>query len=132
MLDLKAALAVWLRGRHIPFGRALATLMLWRAGRIAGVRLRGPRLVDLAPRVSCPTLIVQGTEDSLFPAAEVRSLASRFVAPALLIEVPGARHSDVIAVGGEPLRARILAFLNDNSRKASEPAQVADSGFADA
>jgi pimeloyl-ACP methyl ester carboxylesterase len=109
--DLRAAVGAWLRAVRIP--RGLAGPILRRAGRLAGVPLDRPRPLDLAPSVRVPTLILHGTADPIIPPSEARRLADAFPRPATLIEVPGARHSDVFDVGGAELADRIAAFLDD-------------------
>jgi alpha-beta hydrolase superfamily lysophospholipase len=113
MVDLDEALAVWFRRRHIPFPRCLARLVTRRAGKLAGVSLTRPRPLDLAPRVSCPVLILHGTNDSLVTGAEARRLAGAFPSPPGFIEVPGAGHGDVVTIGGDPLLEQVLRLLDD-------------------
>ena len=50
--------------------------------------------------------------DGLVPLADARKLADTFPCPAVLIEVPGGRHSNVVDVGGPELLDRIADFLN--------------------
>jgi fermentation-respiration switch protein FrsA (DUF1100 family) len=112
MIDLDAALAVVLRKRRLPFPSLLARLITRRAGQLAGVPLHRPRPCELAPEVSCPILVIHGTDDTLVSPAEAGRLANAFPSPASLIDVPGAGHTDVIEIGGEVLLERIAAFLS--------------------
>ncbi|WP_168222167.1 ComEC/Rec2 family competence protein [Aquisphaera giovannonii] len=112
MVDLDDAMRVWFRSRRFPASRFLARLVTRRAGRIAGVSLTRPQPIELAPRVECPALGIHGEADRLVPSAAVRSLLSALRAGDRLIEVPGAGHTDVIAVGGEPLLGQVVAFLD--------------------
>lgn len=111
MVDLDDAMTVWFRKRRFPFPSLLARLVTRRAGTIAGVSLTRPRPLELAPRVTCPVLIVHGTQDALVTAAEARGLAAAFPSPPEYLEVPAAGHSDAVAVGGESVLERIGNFL---------------------
>jgi competence protein ComEC len=111
MVDLDVAVAALLRKRGLRFTGLLARLITRRAGRIAGVSLSRPRPVDVAPRVTCRTMIVHGGDDWLVPQAEVRRLADAFPIPPRRIEVRGAGHSNVVGTGGEELVRRIAEFL---------------------
>ncbi len=119
MVDLNASVAALLRGRRIPFPRQLARLITRRAGRLAGVALNRPRPIDLASSVTCATLIVHGTEDSLVPISEARRLADAMASPPRWFDVPGAGHINVIAVGGDELIDHIAAFLDESTRDAT-------------
>jgi alpha-beta hydrolase superfamily lysophospholipase len=112
MLDLHGALTLIFRRRHLPLSSMLARLVLLRANRLAEARLDRPRLDEVAPMVGLPTLIVQGTEDSLASVSTIRTLADRFRNPACVIEVSGAGHTDTLEVGGETLWRRIIEFLD--------------------
>jgi alpha-beta hydrolase superfamily lysophospholipase len=110
--DLEAAIAVMLRRFHLPWPRLLARLIARRAEGLAGVSLTRPRPIDLAPRVAVPALLVHGSDDTLVPLADAQRLAEAFPTPAPLIEVAGARHSDIVDIGGPALVDRIAAFLD--------------------
>jgi pimeloyl-ACP methyl ester carboxylesterase len=112
MVDLDAAIAVWFRKRHFPFASLLARLVTRRAGRIAGVSLTRPRPLELAPRVACPVLMIHGAEDTLVTAAEARRLATAIPNTPDFVEVPGAGHADVVAIGGVELLEGVLRFLD--------------------
>jgi alpha-beta hydrolase superfamily lysophospholipase len=111
--DLEAAIAVLLRRFRLPWPRALARLITRRAEALAGVSLTRPRPLDLAPRVAVPTLIVHGANDALVALADAQRLAAAIPAAHPLIEVPGARHTDILDVGGPELLDRIVRFLED-------------------
>lgn len=112
MVDLDRSVARLLRKRKLRATGLLARLITARAGRIAGVSLRRPRPLDVAPRLKAPALILHGTDDWLVPADEVRRLAGSFPQPPERIEIPGAGHSNVIATGGDELIARVAGFLD--------------------
>jgi competence protein ComEC len=108
--DLNSSVATWLQLSRLP--RWLAGPIVRRAGRIAGVPLDRPSPIELGHRVTVPVLIVHGADDRVAPRHEVERLASAFVTPPERLEVPGARHTDVFDVGGEPLAERIATFLD--------------------
>jgi alpha-beta hydrolase superfamily lysophospholipase len=110
--DLEAAIAVMLRRFRLPCAWLLARLIARRAEALAGVSLTRPRPLDLAPRVVVPTLIIHGAGDTLVAASDAQRLAVAFPTPAPLIEVAGARHTDILDVGGRELLDRIAAFLD--------------------
>jgi pimeloyl-ACP methyl ester carboxylesterase len=107
--DLVSAVAAWLARYRVP--RRLAWPLVSRAAALAGVSLSHPRPIDLAPNVRVPVLILHGRDDPIVPFSEARRLASAFPTSAQLIEIPGARHIDVIKIGGPDLIARIMKFL---------------------
>ncbi len=101
-----------IRRFRLPGPRLLARLIARRAEALAGVSLTRPRPLDLAPRVAVPTLIVHGSNDTLVALSDAQRLADAFPAAASLIEVTGARHTDILDVGGPALLDRITAFLD--------------------
>jgi pimeloyl-ACP methyl ester carboxylesterase len=107
--DLAQTLARLLRSRRLP--GSLARPMLRRAGRLARVPVGRSVPMLLAPKLSIPACVIHGADDPLVPSSEARRLANAFARPALFLEVPGARHSDVFEVGGPELAATIVAFL---------------------
>jgi competence protein ComEC len=110
--DLHRTAATVLRRYRIPASRPLATLVLRRARRLAGVSLHRPRPIDAAPRVSVPVLILRGTADALVSPAETDALASALPGPVERIDVEGARHSKIVDLGGPALIDRVGAFLD--------------------
>ena len=72
MVDLDDSLASTLRRRRIPFPGLMARLVLAR-GKLAGVPLNRPRPIDLALRLTCPTLIIHGTDDTLVTIDDART-----------------------------------------------------------
>jgi uncharacterized protein len=70
-------------------------------------------VLEVAPRVHCPALIVHGSDDTLVTSREARRLAAAFPSPPGFIEVPGAGHSDVVAIGGDALLEHIVRFLQE-------------------
>lgn len=112
LVDLALAVAVPLRLRRFPMPRLLARLILGRARRLAGIALDRPRPIDLAPHLTCPVLVLHGSDDKLVTAAEARRLAAAFAKAPMWRDVPGAGHSDVVDIGGEPLLEEVAAFLD--------------------
>ena len=113
MVDLDVSMALVLRRRKLPFPKLIARLATRRAGKLAGVPIHSPRPIDSARQVTCPTLILHGTNDTVVAIDEARRLAGAFPATPRWIEVPGARHTDVVDKGGEELLDRIVLFLDD-------------------
>jgi uncharacterized protein len=111
--DLEAAIAVMIRRFHIPGAGLLARLIARRAEALAGVSLTRPRPLDLAPRVTVPTLIVHGSNDALVPLADAQRLEDAFHGPARLLEVIGARHTDILEVSGPKMLDSIAEFLDE-------------------
>ena len=112
MVDLVMSMALILRRRKIPFPKLMAQLVTRRAGKLAGVPIHLPRPIDSARSVSCPTLILHGTNDTVVTIDEARRLAEVFPAAPHWIEVADARHTDVVDKGGDALLEQIAAFLD--------------------
>lgn len=121
LVDLEDVVASRLRKRWIAPARLFARLIVQRAGRLAGASLRRPRPLDLAPRLSIPVVVIHGADDALVPSASARMLAEAFPAPAPFIEVSGAGHADVAAVGGPLLLGHILDLIDDRLENREEP-----------
>ncbi len=111
-VDLRRTASTLIRRYRIPASGALASMILRRAHRLSGVSLHLPRPIDLAPVVTIPVLILRGASDALVSDAETTRLASALGGPVERIEVPGARHSKVLDVGGADLLARVGDFLD--------------------
>jgi pimeloyl-ACP methyl ester carboxylesterase len=63
------------------------------------------------PEVACPALLVHGTRDTLVPGWMCDRLAAAAAAPAVRIDVDGAEHSNLFAVGGKPFLRRVQSFV---------------------
>ena len=112
--DLRSTVAAVLRRMRVPGG--LAGLILWRARMLAGVSLDRPRPIDLAPRVEAAALVVHGSLDPIADASQARRLAEAIGRDhgrtAEFLEVPGASHANVFAIGGDLLQDAVVAFLD--------------------
>ena len=117
MVDLVVSMSLVLRRRRIPFPRFMARLVTRSAGKIAGVPIHAPRPIDSAPNSHLPALILHGTNDTIVAIEEARRLADAFTAMPHWIEIPDARHTDVVDKGGDELLDQIAAFL-DQRREA--------------
>ncbi len=113
MVDLDVSMALVLKRRMIPFPTLMARLVTRRAGKVAGVSIHSPRPIDSARLVTCPALILHGTNDTVVAIDEARRLADAFPAMPRWIEIPDARHTDVVEKGGDELLDRISAFLDE-------------------
>ena len=66
---------------------------------------------QLAPRITCPALLLAGEHDRLAPAADLGALAAGFAGPVTHQIVPGVGHTVAIEAP-EPWRAAVLEFLS--------------------
>lgn len=112
MVDLRSSVATVMRKKRLPMSRALARLIVRRAGRIVGASLAEPGMLDLAPRFDRPAIVIHGADDNLIPSPLARRLADAFPASAVFLEVPGASHVDVARVGGPALLERVTGFID--------------------
>lgn len=128
-VDLEVTIARVLGRRSIPLARWFARLIARRASKLAGVSLSRPRPIDLAPRISSPTLVIHGSDDTLIPLAAAERLARAFTPPAHFFEIPGAGHNSIIDVGGSELLDRIATFLDNavNGRPTGEEVEASAS-----
>ena len=78
---------------------------------------------DAAPHVHAPTLIVQGTRDTVVPALRTRRFSKRFAGPLRYVEVPG-RHPLVWPhqSGYREMIDEVTGFLDPTNLAASKPA----------
>ena len=111
MVDLVASTVVVLRRRRLPFPKILARRVVRRASRLAGMPIDRPSPVETAPLVRCPTVMIHGTDDSIVPIQEARRLAGAFPRPPCWFEIKGAKHIDVVDVGGQALLEQVAAVL---------------------
>ena len=65
----------------------------------------------LAPRITCPALLLAGEHDRLAPAADLGTLADLFPGDATHRVVPGVGHTVAIEAP-EVWRAAVLEFLS--------------------
>lgn len=115
MVDLRSSVAKVMRNKRLPMAPTLSSLVVRRAGKIAGTSLAGPGMADLASRFDRPVVVVHGSDDDLIPTALARELAEAFPTPAPFLEVPGARHADVARVGGASLLGEVMDFVEHSS-----------------
>lgn len=69
------------------------------------------------PKVGCPALLVHGTRDALVPGSMCDRLASAAAVPPVRIDVDGAEHSNLFAVGGKPFLHRVQSFIVGLARR---------------
>jgi alpha-beta hydrolase superfamily lysophospholipase len=111
-IDLRRTASTLIRRYRLPASRILAVLVLARARLLAGVSLDRPRPLDAAPHIKVPALILRGTADALISEDETATLAAALGGPVERVDVPGARHSKIVDVGGAELIERVGAFLD--------------------
>jgi fermentation-respiration switch protein FrsA (DUF1100 family) len=61
--------------------------------------------------ITCPILIVHGTQDELVPFGMAKRLAESAKGNVQRYNVQGAGHNDVFDVGGEELKDRVGQFI---------------------
>jgi uncharacterized protein len=64
------------------------------------------------PRVTCPILIVHGTDDSLVPYEMSNRLAAAVAPGVTRISIQGAGHNDLFDTGGDTLDQQLKAFID--------------------
>ena len=111
LVDLFASTVVVLRRRRFPFPKFLARRVVRRARRVAGMPIDRPSPMETAPLVRCPTVVIHGTDDSIVPIGDARRLASAFARPPCWFKIKGAKHIDVVDVGGQPLLEQVAVML---------------------
>jgi alpha-beta hydrolase superfamily lysophospholipase len=111
MVDLVASTAVVLRRRRLPFPSFLARRIVRRASKLAGIPIDRPSPLELAGSVRCPTAIIHGTDDPIVPSQDARRLADAFPSAPHFFEIEGAKHIDVVDLGGEGLLERVALML---------------------
>jgi competence protein ComEC len=126
--DLRVTVAAWLGRLRIP--AAFAGGILRRAGQLAGVPLADPRPIDLAPRVTVPVMILQGSDDPIVPSEAVQRLARAFPNPPRTVEIAGAGHADIFDIGGPVLIAQVAQFLDQASIPTESPRSTAAASAA--
>ncbi len=119
MVDIVASTVAVLRRRRLPLPEVLARFVVRRAGRLAGIPIDRPGPVQTAPAVSCPTAIIHGMDDPIVPISEARRLGDAFPAPPRWFPVPGAKHLDVIDLGGQHLLEELAAALDQAAKENS-------------
>jgi 3-oxoadipate enol-lactonase len=97
--ELKAALTAGLRGSTRRSLRLAAESVLWTR----------PDLRPLLGRVACPTLVLAGDEDAMYPLAEAEQAAALLPAGRLEV-VEGTGHSSALEAP-ERVRERVASFL---------------------
>jgi pimeloyl-ACP methyl ester carboxylesterase len=80
------------------------------------------RNIAKIPSISCPTLIVHGTEDTLVPYSMSQELLAK--SPAAWkhhLAIPGANHNDVFSTGYEPIHQALVELLRTVNANARHP-----------
>lgn len=67
-------------------------------------------------KVTCPVLIVAGSEDRITPAAVIKSTAKKYKAVSTYKEYPGYAHSIIVEPGWEKIAEDIEAWLKKPAR----------------
>ncbi len=96
--------------RHVAAQRAPFS---WLPGWFVGWLVNGRLLDSVAklPAVTCPILLVRGENDELIPADMTDRLAAAAKTEVTRYTVPGARHADIVQVGGPALWQAVGEWL---------------------
>jgi pimeloyl-ACP methyl ester carboxylesterase len=65
---------------------------------------------DLIAKITVPTLVVYGTDDSIVPATQSRAVAERAAGPVRVVAVEGADHNDPSLLDGSQLIAAVAGL----------------------
>jgi hypothetical protein len=117
--SLGGAVAVELLSRERAAGLVLvSTLRSARAmARSMGLGLLAPlvgRRLDSESRIptlGVPLLVFHGEDDEIVPVEQGQTLYDRAAGPKALHRIPGARHNDIIEVGGDRFWTPLGSFL---------------------
>jgi alpha-beta hydrolase superfamily lysophospholipase len=113
--DLDAAFNNRLGSKYPTWFRRFKRGVIWVTERRLGARLAQITPADhVAHLLPAPLLILTGADDPHAPPDDARRLAARCPAACELALIPGARHSDVVAVGGRAYQGLVLDFLRRN------------------
>ncbi len=121
--SLGGAVAIWLAAQPDVSPAALLVENTFTRGRdLARHLLSIPWVAYLLPdfypsldrikHITCPKLIIHGTEDELIPVEHGRRLYAAAPPPKELFIVPEGHHNDTYLVGGEAYFKRLSAFIN--------------------
>ena len=121
MVDLECPWPLCSSRRMIPFPKLMARLVTRRAGRLAGVPIHAPRPIDSARQVTCPTLILHGTNDTVVSIDEARRLADAFPARLAGSKLPthATPTSSIKGATSSSIRSRRFSMKPANSAVAA-------------
>jgi alpha-beta hydrolase superfamily lysophospholipase len=111
--DISTAFESRLRNGFPPWYQRLSRGVIWLTERRLGIKLAqlspAEHIGALAP---APVLVLTGAEDLHATASEAQLLYERCRGPRELWVVPGAKHNDILEVGGAAYQRRVLDFLS--------------------
>lgn len=110
--DIETAIANRLRMRFGSPGALLTPLLTVQLEYRLGISTEDLRPVQRISSVTCPVLIVSGTEDRRTRPADTQRLFHAAPEPKELLLIQGARHVDLHRQGGEEYADKILEFLD--------------------
>ncbi len=90
----------------------LRNLVIRRSERIAHFRANDVSPLEAVRTIAVPLLIIHGTADTLIDFRYSVNVYEQAREPKELWLIPGARHNDIIEVGGEEYRRRVLEFFD--------------------
>lgn len=98
--------------RLTHLARPLVPLVRWWCQARAGFNPADIIPLESASALACPTLFIHGAGDTYIPPHHSKALFQASPSPQKqLLLIPGATHSDALAVGGDALYHQIAAFL---------------------
>jgi len=90
----------------------LRNLVIRRSERMAHFKANAVSPLEAVRSIRVPILIIHGTADNLIDYHYSVSVHEQARPPKELWLIPGARHNDIIDVGGEEYRRRVLEFFD--------------------
>jgi hypothetical protein len=90
----------------------LRNLVIQRSERMAHFKANAVSPLEAVRAIHVPLLIIHGTADNLIAFRYSVSVYEQANQPKELWLIPGARHNDIIEVGGEEYRRRVLEFFD--------------------
>ncbi|GAB4424501.1 MAG: alpha/beta hydrolase [Anaerolineae bacterium] len=110
---LRGILAAYLRLRGIPgpLAGSFARVVLWVAGLRAGYSIARANPLDLAGRITAPTLFIHGERDPFVRTDEVRALAARLRGPVELWSLPDCGHRQAWSTYPDEYARRVVEWF---------------------
>lgn len=98
-----------------PSIQAMADYHYWGFPARWVVKARFP-LIEIAARITIPTLVIHGERDTIVPIELGRAVFDAIAGPKEWLVIPNAGHNDVPFVGGALYFDRLLGFINRVAR----------------
>ncbi len=92
----------------------LRNIVIKRSEYLAHFKANAVSPLDAVKRVHIPLFILHGTADNLIHYKYSEAVYQNANEPKRLWLIPGAKHNDMMEVGGDEYRQRIVAFFDEN------------------